>query len=263
VTRDDTTAAHADFCRALRERGGGLQSSGPFTPYRFRAEGKPPRSTLVFPGSLGGANWGGAAADPTLGFVFVNTSDVGSLGWLEGVADDAAASAGESASAEDGARYRRASAQVGPLAHFWWAGAVPNDAGAGDRAWPCQKPPWGQLVAVNAASGDIAWAVPLGVTEQLPEAKRRTGRVNLGGPIATASGLVFIGATNDRRFRAFNSRTGAELWAAKLELSAHAVPITYLGADGKQYVAIVAAGASAIDGGESPDAQALVAFALP
>ena len=263
VTRDDTTAAHADFCRALRERGGGLQSSGPFTPYRFRAEGKPPRSTLVFPGSLGGANWGGAAADPTLGFVFVNTSDVGSLGWLEGVADDAAASAGESASAEDGARYRRASAQVGPLAHFWWAGAVPNDAGAGDRAWPCQKPPWGQLVAVNAASGDIAWAVPLGVTEQLPEAKRRTGRVNLGGPIATASGLVFIGATNDRRFRAFNSRTGAELWAAKLELSAHAVPITYLGADGKQYVAIVAAGASAIDGSESPDAQALVAFALP
>jgi quinoprotein glucose dehydrogenase len=87
--------------------------------------------------------------------------------------------------------------------------------------------------------------------------------VNLGGPIATASGLVFIGATNDRRFRAFNSRTGAELWAAKLELSAHAVPITYLGADGKQYVAIVAAGASAIDGSESPDAQALVAFALP
>src|SRR6185295_19040233 len=130
------------------------------------------------------------------GFVFVNTSDVGSLGWLEGVADDAAASAGESASAEDDARYRRASAQVGPLSHFWWAGAVSNDAGAGDRAWPCQKPPWGQLVAVNAVSGDIAWAVPLGVTEQLPEAKRRTGRVNLGGPIATASGLVFIGATN-------------------------------------------------------------------
>ena len=100
VTRDDTTAAHADFCRALRERGGGLQSSGPFTPYRFRAEGKPPRSTLVFPGSLGGANWGGAAADPALGFVFVNTSDVGNLGWLEAVPDDAAASAG------DGARRR-------------------------------------------------------------------------------------------------------------------------------------------------------------
>ena len=263
VTRDDTSAAHADFCRALRERGGGLQSAGPFTPYRFRAEGKPPRTTLVFPGSIGGANWGGAAADPTLGFVFVNTSDVGSLGWLEAAADDPAAAEGESAPLEDAARYRHASALAGPFAHFWWSGAAPNEAGAGERAWPCQKPPWGQLVAVNAASGEIAWAVPLGITEELPEPKRRTGRVNLGGPIATAGGLVLIGATNDRRFRAFSSRTGAELWAAKLELSAHAVPITYLGADGKQYVAIVAAGASAIDGAESPEGQALVAFALP
>jgi len=262
VTREDTNAAHADFCRALRERGGGLQASGPFTPYRFRAEGKPPRTALVFPGSLGGANWGGAAADPTLGFVFVNTSDVGSLGWLEAVADDPAA-AGESASTDDAiARYRHASALAGPFAHFWWSGAGPDESGAGERAWPCQKPPWGQLVAVNAASGEIAWAVPLGITEDLPEPKRRTGRVNLGGPIATAGGLVFIGATNDRRFRAFSSRTGAELWVAKLELSAHAVPITYVGADGKQYVAIVAAGASAIDGADSPEGQALVAFAL-
>ena len=262
VTRDETNAAHADFCRALRERGGGLQSSGPFTPYRFRAEGKPPRTTLVFPGSIGGANWGGAAVDPTLGFVFVNTSDVGSLGWIEAVADDAA-TAEENAQPDAAVRYRHTSALPGPFAHFWWSGAAPDDAGAGERAWPCQKPPWGQLVAVNAASGEIAWAVPLGITEELPKPKRRTGRVNLGGPIATAGSLVFIGATNDRRFRAFSSRTGAELWVAKLELSAHAVPITYLGRNGKQYVAIVAAGASAIDGAESPEGQALVAFALP
>jgi quinoprotein glucose dehydrogenase len=262
VTREDTSAAHADFCRALRERAGGLQSSGPFTPYRFHAEGKPARTTLVFPGSLGGANWGGVAADPTTGFVFVNTSDVGSLGWIEPVKDDAVA-AGESAPPDDSARYRHASPLPGPLAHFWWNRAAPDDAGAGERAWPCQKPPWGQLVAVNASSGEIAWAVTLGVTDELPEPKRRTGRVNIGGPIATAGGLVFIGATNDRRFRAFSSRTGAELWAAKLELSAHAVPITYVGSNGKQYVAIVAAGASAIDDAESPEGQALVAFALP
>jgi len=263
VTREETNAAHADFCRALRERGGGLQSSGPFTPYRLRAEGKPPRTTLVFPGSIGGANWGGAAADPTVGVVFVNTSDVGSLGWLEAAADDASGASGESALTDDAARYRRKSVLAGAFAHFWWSGAAPDDVGAGERAWPCQKPPWGQLVAVNAASGEIVWQVTLGITEELPEPRRRTGRVNLGGPIATAGGLVFIGATNDRRFRAFSSRTGAELWSAKLELSAHAVPITYVGLDGKQYVAIVAAGASAIDGGESPEGQALVAFALP
>jgi quinoprotein glucose dehydrogenase len=239
-----------------------LQNSGPFTPYRFHAEDKP-RTTLLFPGSLGGANWGGAAVDPTLGFVFVNTSDVGSLGWIEPVRDDA--EAGES-SAEI-ARYRRTSAVGGPLARFWWSDAQPDSGGnelaANERSWPCQKPPWGQLVAVNAATGDITWQVPLGITEQLPEAKQRTGRPNLGGPITTAGGLVFIGATNDRRFRAFSSRTGAELWAAKLELNAHAVPITYLGGDGKQYVAIVAAGAGEIDGADTPDAQALVAFALP
>lgn len=262
VTRDDTTAAHADFCRALRERSGGFQNSGPFTPYRVRAEGRS-RTTLVFPGSLGGANWGGAAADPTLGFVFVNTSDVGSLGWIEVPRGDG--DAGESSA--EVARHRRGSAVGGPLARFWWSDAQPDSGGneltASERAWPCQKPPWGQLVAVNAASGEIAWQVPLGITEQLPEAKQRTGRVNLGGPIATAGGLLFIGATNDRRFRAFGSRTGAELWAAKLELNAHAVPITYLGADGRQYVAIVAAGAGEIDGADKPDAQALVAFALP
>ena len=93
--------------------------------------------------------------------------------------------------------------------------------------------------------------------------KQRTGRLNIGGPIATAGGLVFIGATNDRRLRAFNSRTGTELWSTRLELNAHAVPVTYMGSDGKQYVAITAAGAAAIDDPDSPEAPALVAYSLP
>ena len=102
-------------------------------------------------------------------------------------------------------------------------------------------------MAVDAATGESSWRVPLGVTEELPESRRRTGRLNVGGPIVTAAGLVFIGASNDRRFRAFDSRTGAELWVTELPLSAHAVPITYAAADGRQYVAIVAAGRLAID----------------
>jgi quinoprotein glucose dehydrogenase len=133
----------------------------------------------------------------------------------------------------------------------------------GERGWPCQKPPWGNLVAVDVRTGDIAWKVPLGITEELPEARRNTGRLNFGGPITTAGGLVFIGASNDRRFRAFDSRTGKELWAAKLDMSAHAVPITYQGRDGKQYVAITAAGASAIDDPQPTGNEALVVFALP
>jgi len=87
--------------------------------------------------------------------------------------------------------------------------------------------------------------------------------VNFGGPITTAGGLGFIGASNDRRFRAFDSRTGKELWATKLDMSAHAVPITYQGRNGKQYVAITAAGASAIDDPQPTGNEALVVFALP
>ena len=74
---------------------------------------------------------------------------------------------------------------------------------------------------------------------------------------------MFIGATNDRRFRAFDSRTGEELWVTELPLSAHAVPITYTGDDGKQYVAVVAAGGSTVDDPGAADAQSLIAYALP
>jgi quinoprotein glucose dehydrogenase len=269
VTAEETNAEHAKFCRALRDRGGPLQNAGPFTPFRFRAEGQKPRTTLVFPGSLGGANWGGTAVDPALGLVFVNTMDAGSLGWIEAVPaslSDAAPVSGEGTPASAPA-YRRMSAVGGPLARFWWNDGPPDSGGnelsGGERAWPCQKPPWGRLLAVNAVTGDVVWQTPLGITEQLPESKQRTGRPNIGGPIATAGGLVLIGATNDRRFRAFDSRTGEELWSTRLPLSAHAVPITYLGADGKQYVAVAAAGAGAIDDPESPEAQVLIAWALP
>jgi quinoprotein glucose dehydrogenase len=82
---------------------------------------------------------------------------------------------------------------------------------------PRIKPPWERLFAVNANTGEIAWQVPLGITEGLPPGKQNTGRAGaFAGPIATAGGLVFIGATNDNRFRAFDSKTGGKLWVAKL-----------------------------------------------
>jgi glucose dehydrogenase len=267
VTAADTTAEHAAFCRALRDRSGGLQNSGPFTPFRHRAAGADPRSTIVFPGSMGGMSWGGVAADPKLGIVFVNTSSEGAIGWLEpSVADVTSAQTGEGARTER-LPYRRTSIVGGPAARFWSNDAAldstGNEQNGGSSVWPCQKPPWGELMAVNVATGEIVWRVPLGVTEQLPESRRRTGRLNLGGPIVTAAGLVFIAATNDRRFRAFDSRTGAELWVTELPLSAHAVPVTYAAGDGRQYVAIVAAGRLAIDDPGAADAQSLIAYALP
>src|SRR5207237_8085974 len=78
-------------------------------------------------------------------------------------------------------------------------------------SWPCQKPPWGRLIAVNASTGDFAWQTPLGITEQLPSGKQNTGRPVLAGPIATGRGLLFIASTDDKRFRALDAQTGREL----------------------------------------------------
>jgi glucose dehydrogenase len=259
VGAEDTTEEHAKFCRELGERSGGLQNLGPFTPYRYLATPDEPHSTIVFPGPGGGAGWGGAAADPTLGLVFLNTTNLGSIGWLEQNAADPTAAQTGGGSRRAQWPYRRASATDDTLNQFAWSQAP------GGAVWPCQKPPWGQLVAVDAATGEIAWQVPLGVTAELADGRRRTGRPNAGGPIATASGLVFVGATDDQRLRAFDSATGAELWAAALPLDAHAVPITYLGRSGKQYVAIVAAGRAlaAAEGVAPAGRPALLAFALP
>jgi len=252
VSAAETTEEHARFCRSVVERSGGFYNEGPYSPYVYRAAGAKPYSTVIFPGSVGGANWGGTASDPGLGYVFVNTMDEGSMGWIE--------------KTPEGSRvpYRRNSI-FGPTSRFQWAegDSKTGNIMGGERGWPCQKPPWGNLVAVNARTGDIAWKVPLGITDELPEGKKNTGRLNMGGPITTGGGLVFIAASNDRRFRAFDSRSGKELWVTKLEMSAHAVPITYQGRNGKQYVAVVAAGASALDDPQPSGNEALVVFALP
>ena len=126
--------------------------------------------------------------------------------------------------------------------------------------YSCNKPPWGELIAVNANTGDIAWRVPLGSFEELEKKGLKTGIPSLGGAITTAGNLIFIGATVDGKFRAFDARNGAELWSTKLEAPAHSVPSTYMGRDGKQYVAIAAGGGGFL---QSPTADTLIAFTLP
>jgi glucose dehydrogenase len=222
VTAEDTTPEHAKACRDLVEKNGGLYNAGPFTPWLFRAEGAPPKSSVVFPGGTGGPNWGGTASDPKLGYLFVNAMDEGALGWIEKTKEGSPLPFDKTGL--DG---------VGP-----GRGTFAIRVAGG--SWPCQKPPWGRLTAVNANTGDIAWQVPLGITEELPEGKRRTGRAGRAGPIVTAGGLVFIGATNDNRFRALDAKTGKELWVTKLDRTANATPMTYQGKNGKQYVAVVA-----------------------
>ena len=113
------------------------------------------------------------------------------------------------------------------------------------------------LTAIDVNTGRFAWRVPLGITENIA---RKTEAANLGGSIATAGAVVFIGATNDRRFRALDSATGAELWITRLEASGHATPITYAGRNGKQDVVIAAGGGGFFSPAGS---DTLAAFALP
>jgi quinoprotein glucose dehydrogenase len=217
VTSADTTAEHAKACSDLVEQIGEVYNAGPFTPWRYREEGAPPAVTLGFPGGLGGANWGGTAFDPSSRFLFVATQDVGALGLIE------------KAKAGSVVPYEKTT-----------PGRSTFDVRIGDMSWPCQKPPWGRLTAIDTSTGDIAWQVPLGVTDQLPSGKQQTGRPMLAGAIVTASGLLFIASTDDNRFRALDAKTGKELWATTLERRGNANPITYRGRSGKQYVAVVA-----------------------
>ncbi len=242
VTADDTNADHAKACQDLWDKHG-FQDSGPFTPWTYSETGAPAHETISFPGPTGGTNWGGAASDQKMGYIFVNSQDSPGVGWIRKNPD---------AAKEGQLPYDKAPG------YFSFAAPAKDANGNPLGNLPCFKPPWERLFAVDANTGDIVWQVPLGITEGLPPGKQNTGRSGaFAGPIATAGGLVFIGATGDSRFRAFDSKTGKELWTQKLDYSATAVPITYQGKSGKQYVAIVSAG-----GGKGNN-QALLAFALP
>jgi len=127
---------------------------------------------------------------------------------------------------------------------------------------PLQDPPWSTLTALDLNQGMIVWQKPLGIVEALAEKGiTNTGAPSIGGGMVTAGGLLFIGASNDSRFRAFDKSTGEELWVARIEGSGHAVPITYLGRKTKKQFVVIAAG-----GGNKYNKKytdALTAFALP
>ena len=238
VTADDTSPEHAQACQeVLKKNGGSFYNAGPFTGWLYHEDGAPPKVTIQFPGGTGGVNWGGSATDPTDGYVFVQSHDMSLIGWLEKRKPGLVYGRGNEGSTQI---YDRGGVD-GPGPYFSFSATVKDANGKVLGNWPCQKPPWAQLIAVNANTGEIAWKSVLGLNEGLPEGKQKTGGAGSAGPIATAGGLIFVGATSDNRFRAFSSKTGEELWVTKLGKNANADPMTYQGKDGKQYVAIVAA----------------------
>ena len=265
VTAEDTTPEHAAACRALlASYGGTFYNAGPFTPFFLHQDGDPPRASINLPHN-GGSNWGGSAADPIKGLIFLNTSESGSIGWIEKRKEEGDYGRGTQNSNQI---YDRGSL-IGPGAYSGF-NANFKTADGRDVNLPCIRPPWGRLIAVNGNTGDIVWASNLGTTPELPEGKRDTGSNNFsGGPTVTAGGLVFIGATSDRYFRAFDAANGEILWQKQLDYAPMTVPITYRGKDGKQYVAVVAVG-SGLGGpaargpdGRAANNESVYAFALP
>jgi quinoprotein glucose dehydrogenase len=227
------TPEHAAYCQDLWTKNE-MFTKGPYTPPGLKGY------MVTFPSTLGGGNWGGIAFDPTLGLAFTNVMNIGQVARMEQRPDRSGTMT-----------YQRVAPWGVAVGRFW------NP----ENKIPCSKPPFGELVAVNVNTGDIAWRVPLGGIEEL-KAKGfgNTGALNIGGPIVTASGVLFIGATNDGYFRAFDSRSGKLLWETKLEASAHSIPMTFMGTDGKQYVVVAAGGGSFLG---SPPGTKLVAFSLP
>jgi quinoprotein glucose dehydrogenase len=129
-----------------------------------------------------------------------------------------------------------------------------------EDGYPINKRPWGQLHAIDLNSGDFVWSATLGTYPALEvEAYPDTGTFNIGGPIVTAGGLVFIGATKDERFRAFDKATGKILWTYQLDAAGYATPATYE-IDGRQYVVIASGGGSKL---QTRPGDSYYCFALP
>ncbi|HEX4784849.1 MAG TPA: pyrroloquinoline quinone-dependent dehydrogenase [Candidatus Sulfotelmatobacter sp.] len=289
----------------------GFRSEGQFVPF---SAGK---DTVVFPGFDGGAEWGGTAADPETGILYVNAND---LAWTGALAENTAENtpkalylsqcavchgehmAGSPPSIPSlvGIGDRRSPAEIAAILKSG-KGRMPGFANLEDDqfsalmsylvngenkevvnskppspaiqyhftgyhrfldpdGYPAVAPPWGTLNAINLNTGEYVWKIPLGEYPKLAAAGlKNTGSENYGGPVVTAGGLLFIGATNfDKKFRAFDKTTGALLWKTKLPFSGNATPATYE-VQGRQFVVIAAGGGKDL---KSTSGGVYVAFAL-
>ncbi|MDH3739843.1 MAG: PQQ-binding-like beta-propeller repeat protein, partial [Alphaproteobacteria bacterium] len=201
----------------------------------------------------GGANWGGGAFDPQRNLLIAPVSQIPYMIRLV---------PNEDIDPEQAKKPAAGAPMQGP----GYIGGTPYGLEQGPLMSPffspCTAPPWNLLVAVDMSVGEIKWKVPFGVLDKLVPVPipLKWGAPSAGGPIITAGGLIFIGATADSRFRAYDIDTGQEVWQFELPTSAMASPMTYE-VDGRQYVVIAAGGHSwyysmGID-------DYLMAFALP
>lgn len=211
---------------------------GVFTPMRLGA-------TIRYPGELGGIDWGGVSVDEARGVMIVNSNHMADYDEL--ITRAQAEAEGLKPKVDPRGHNAPGAAMAGtPYAVHW--GAFLTGLGV-----PCQRPPYGFLMAIDLKSRKVAWSRtlgsarnsgPFGVATHLP---LPLGAPNIGGSIVTASGIIFIAATQDEMFRAIDERTGKVLWQTRLPAAGHATPMTYRGQDGHQYVLIAAGGQSMRD----------------
>jgi quinoprotein glucose dehydrogenase len=238
LTVDDAwglTPADREACRARIAR---LRADGIFTPPSLEG-------TVIFPGYAGGTNWGGVSYDPLRGLLITATNRLAFVVTLvprDRYEQERASSArrGREFAPQRGTRY-----------------GMYREALMAPSGLPCNPPPWGALTAVELATGDVRWEVPLGTSPEVPTIP---GSVNFGGALATAGGLIFIGAARDTTLRAFDVETGSVLWSTELPASAQATPMTYRAPSGRQLVVIAAGGHTALG---TKTGDHIVAFALP
>lgn len=227
--------------QACAEKIRAARSEGIFTPPSVKG-------SIVFPGSVGGVNWGGAAYDPRRHLLVMDTNRLAILVRLipreKYDADTESATGNDRLHGEYG---RQAGAPYGmfrtPL------------IGPGETLTLCSPPPWGTVAAVDLFTGKKAWDVPLG--SFVPG--MNTGTVTLGGPIVTGGGVVFSAATMDNFIRGFDEESGKEIWKYELPAAGQATPMTYT-LNGKQYLVIAAGGHGKLG---TKQGDYVVAFTLP
>ena len=215
-----------DYCANLLK---GTTLGSVYTPVGLKP-------TLFWPGAGGGANWGSGAFDPESHLLYINATELANFQYMEKMPEGS------------------------PVAYHARGVVKPGSTKFVDQdGYPCQSPPWGTLTAIDVDTGEFKWRSTLGVVDALvAKGIPPTGVSNIGGPLVTGGGLLFIGATNDSRFRAFDKATGKEIWTVTLPASAHSTPITYLGpVNKKQYVVIAAGGAG------KTYSDVLIAYSLP
>jgi quinoprotein glucose dehydrogenase len=225
LTEADLWDADRKRLSACKARLARLRNEGLFTPPSVSG-------TLLYPGPAGGVNWPGGAFDPERGRIYVPVNNVPMIGYLDPLPPENYAHTGDIVlqSPIRALRWLRDGRGTGLRYHMIRREYFLHDG------LPCNRPPWGMLVAVNLNEGEIDWSVPLGRT-----VAGETGALNFGPPLATAAGLVFVGGTADRQLRVFDATDGALIAQFELPAGLHAGPMTYM-AGGKQYLVVTPGG---------------------